>query len=299
MVKFERLTARGSNCDLSVVDFGGQGKPDLVCLHGTHDHALGMYTAITDLLEDYHVVSLDLRGHGHSDKPGNYSILAMVADLRALIDALGLRQPTLVAHSLGGDIATRYAAIYPQEVSALVMLDGMGPPSVAGALSADALAAGLRYGVKCALRPDRGVRRMADRDEALSRFISNYPALDLDSAALIVDNGIEAHPQGGVQWRFDPVIDLIFHTYSDHEAQTMAALISCPVLLLGGDGALDFWRGMGLAGDMDEAAFERDQHRRCALFSHAHRVLVEGAGHMLHYDQPAAVRGLLSEFLLA
>jgi pimeloyl-ACP methyl ester carboxylesterase len=299
MIDFERITVRGSNCDLSVVDLGGRGKPDLIVLHGTHDHALGMYPAIADLLEDFHVVGLDLRGHGRSDKPGNYSILAMVADLRAVIDALDVHQPHFVVHSLGGHIAVRYAAIYPDEISSLAILDGMGPPLFPGAYSAPALAAGLRMGVDGALRPQRSARQMTDREEALTRFTANYPALAPECAALIVDNGIEVHPQGGVRWRFDTAIDLIFHTYSDHEAEVMAGLIRCPVLLLGGDRALDFWHGIGLARDMDEAAFEADQERRRELFADARRAVVEGAAHMLHYDQPAAVRRLLGEFLRA
>ncbi|MFT7287584.1 MAG: pimeloyl-ACP methyl ester carboxylesterase [Halieaceae bacterium] len=297
MVEFERLAVRGSNCELSAVDFGGRGKPDLIVLHGTHDHALGLYPAIAELLDDYHVVGLDLRGHGHSEKPGNYTMLAMVADLRALVDGLGLIRPTLVVHSLGGPIAARYAAIYPDDVSALVMLDGMGPPRLSEAPLA--LAAGLRSGVDGALRPTSEARRMADRDAALARFRSNYPALDAECAALIVDNGIADHPKGGVRWRFDPAINLIFHTFSDRDAQAMVSLIECPVLLVSGDGALDFWRRMGLAGDLDEAAFEAEQGRRCALFANARRGLVAGAGHMLHYDQPVAVRGLLRDFLLA
>ena len=299
MIDFERITVRGSNCDLSVVDLGGRGKPDLIVLHGTHDHALGMYPAIADLLEDFHVVGLDLRGHGRSDKPGNYSILAMVADLRAVIDALDVHQPHFVVHSLGGHIAVRYAAIYPDEISSLAILDGMGPPLFPGAYSAPALAAGLRMGVDGALRPQRSARQMTDREEALTRFTANYPALAPECAALIVDNGIEVHPQGGVRWRFDTAIDLIFHTYSDHEAEVMAGLIRCPVLLLGGDRALDFWHGIGLARGMDEAAFEADQERRRELFADARRAVVEGAAHMLHYDQPAAVRRLLGEFLRA
>ena len=298
MIDFERLPVRGANCNLSAVDFGGAGKPDLVVLHGTHDHALGMYPAIADLLAHYHVVGLDLRGHGHSDKPGNYTILAMLADLRAVVNGLGLRNPTLVVHSLGGHIATRYAALYPDQVSALAILDGMGPPLFDGALSAQFMAAALRAGVDGALRPERAARRMADREEALERFHRNYPALDGESAALIVDNGIEPHPEGGVRWRFDPAIDLIFHSYSDRDAETMAALITCPELLLTGSRALEFWRSIGHAGDLDAAALDVDQERRCALFASGQRAVVEGAGHMLHYDQPAAVRALLNDFLL-
>jgi pimeloyl-ACP methyl ester carboxylesterase len=179
------------------------------------------------------------------------------------------------------------------------MLDGMGPPALSEAPSAQSLADGLRFGVDRALRPTREARRMADREEALVRFRSNYPDLDEDCAALIVDNSIEDHPGGGVRWRFDTSIDLIFHTYSDRDGETLVALITCPVLLVGGDRALEFWRRIGLAGDLDDAAFEAEQDRRCALFANARRCIVPDAGHMLHYDQPQLVQRLLRDFLLA
>lgn len=299
MIEFTRLFLQGSNCSLSAVDFGNVQKPDMVVLHGTHDHALGMYPAIAELIGNYHIVGLDLRGHGHSDKPGNYSMLSMVADLRATITALGLRNPALVVHSLGGHIALRYAALYPDEVSALVILDGMGPPMFEGAQSAQTLVAGLHIGVEGALRTERTVRHMNTREEALARFTSTYPALDDECAALIVDNGIETLSDGGVRWRFDPTIDLIFHTSSDHEAEVMASLVTCPVLLITGDGALAFWRRVGVGGNLDEAAVAADQERRRTLFPNAQHALINAAGHMLHYDQPAAVRAELSNFLLS
>ena len=62
MISFERKFVSGCECRLSVVDFGNAGAPDMVLLHGTHDHALGMYPAVANLLDQYHVVSLDLRG---------------------------------------------------------------------------------------------------------------------------------------------------------------------------------------------------------------------------------------------
>jgi pimeloyl-ACP methyl ester carboxylesterase len=297
MIDFKRFSVAGANCNLSVVDFGSAHKPDMVVLHGTHDHALGMYPAIAGLIEHYHIIGLDLRGHGRSDKPGNYSVFAMVGDLRAVIIELGLEKPALVVHSLGGHIGCRYAAIYPDEVSALAVLDGMGAPRPPREIGAKDIADKLRHGVQGALRKGQRSRRMADQDEALARFRRSNPHLDEDSVHLIVENGLELHPEGGLRWCFDPTIDLIFHTYADREAECMVSLVTCPVLLVTGDRALDFWHGVGLGLEVDAGWYAKEQLRRENLFKRARWVEIADAGHMLHYDQPEAVQRVLEEFL--
>ena len=298
MMDFKRVSVAGANCGLSAVDFGNQDKPDMVVLHGTHDHALGMYPAVASLIEHYHVVGLDLRGHGQSDKPGNYTMLAMVADLRALITALGLQNPVIVAHSMGGHIASRYAALYTDEVCALAILDGMGPPRPRKEWDGNKLVEIFRRGVTGALRQERQSRRMQDMDEALARFVQNSPGLDEECVGLIVGNGVEPHPEGGLRWRFDPSIDLMFHTYSDLDAECMAALVECPVLLVTGEHALAFWHSIKLGVNVDANWYEQEQARRRDLFQRAEWVVIPGAGHMLHYDKPLAVQRVLEQFLL-
>ena len=46
MIEFERRSITGANCTLSIVELGTPGKPEMVLLHGTHDHALGMVPAV-------------------------------------------------------------------------------------------------------------------------------------------------------------------------------------------------------------------------------------------------------------
>ena len=77
-----------------------------------------------------------------------------------------------------------------------------------------------------------------------------------------MNNAVEPHLEGGLRWRFDASIDLIFHTYSDLEAEQMAAQITCPVLLLSGEKALDFWHVIGLDTGVDAAWYELEQARR-------------------------------------
>ena len=75
------------------------------------------------------VMAADLRGHGLSDKPlrrNAYTVDALAAHLLEIMDALGARRATLVAHSMGGAIAARAALRAPERVSRLVLLAPVG-----------------------------------------------------------------------------------------------------------------------------------------------------------------------------
>src|SRR3989304_4782272 len=73
-------------------------------------------------------VAFDLRGMGESDpaRDGDYSVDAMVRDLAALTDALGLRRYHLVGHSFAGAVVSAAAAAFPDRVAGLVLVDPSG-----------------------------------------------------------------------------------------------------------------------------------------------------------------------------
>jgi non-heme chloroperoxidase len=75
----------------------------------------------------HRVVCIDLRGTGRSDKPvGDYSIARLAADVEAVLDALDLREVTLVGWSFGGQIALALASTSPERVSRLVLVCSNG-----------------------------------------------------------------------------------------------------------------------------------------------------------------------------
>lgn len=89
-------------------DEQGSGQ-SLVLVHGITE-ARGMWDPVTDLLAaQWHVVRIDLRGHGGSARRAPYDLTTMAADVAAVVDALGLERPLLVGHSLGGVVVTAYA----------------------------------------------------------------------------------------------------------------------------------------------------------------------------------------------
>src|SRR6185295_5941298 len=114
---------------LHYVDWGNPTAPPLILLHGGRDHCRNWDWVAQDLRRDFHILAPDLRGHGDSgwSSSGDYSMSAFVYDLAQLIHQQKLSPVRIVAHSLGGNIALRYAGVFPETVSKLVAIEGMGP----------------------------------------------------------------------------------------------------------------------------------------------------------------------------
>lgn len=293
----KRFYFDGAGCRLSAIDFGSADNPPVVLVHGMRDHALSLGGIAEALSSSYHVIAIDLRGHGHSDNPGAYAMAQFVADLRALILFCQIELPMLIGHSLGGHIVGRYAMAYPDQLARLVLLDGMGPPHEPNLPGDNDKQLTWRGQVDTALSASFAQRAMVDHDDALQRLLRNNPRLSSKLARQIIDEGVEAHPTGGIRWRWDPAMTLVWQTFSMIESEQQMHWFSCPVLIVTGDEALNYWVNAGLVSQVDESLHQSELARRLALFDNAQHVVIEQAGHMLHYDQPDRLNQLLLEFL--
>jgi N-formylmaleamate deformylase len=102
----------------------GGDKPPIVLLHGFTDSAL-CWTPVARVLEpDYDVIMVDTRGHGLSEGPTTgFSTQLLADDTFSFIQALGLRQPFLLGHSMGARTAAVVAAQHPDLVRAILLED--------------------------------------------------------------------------------------------------------------------------------------------------------------------------------
>src|SRR5262245_7090159 len=102
----------------------GVGKPAFVFVHGWTCNRSFFAPQAEHFSRQHRVVSLDLRGHGESDKPqGAYPITAYVEDIAFLVRELGLGKVVAVGHSMGGITVLELGAAYPELVAAIVMVD--------------------------------------------------------------------------------------------------------------------------------------------------------------------------------
>jgi pimeloyl-ACP methyl ester carboxylesterase len=269
----------------------------MVILHGMRDHALSMGSISTAFMDEFRVVVPDLRGHGDSDNPGSYTIVQFIADLRAMVVAKKLDRPVLVAHSLGGHIASKYAAIYPEEVRALVLIDGMGPPHALDEASRQNYSVTRwREHIESSLQISSDRRVMADEEEAFGRLSRNNPKLAHKTARLIVEHGIET-VDSGVSWKWDPAVSMVWSTFDHFESEDMWRQIECPVQIVTGSDSMQYWTGVRFGLEPDNDLHERETERRRRLFKDARHTAIDGAGHMIHYDQPDALNDCLRAFL--
>jgi len=105
----------GGGVGLHVTDQGPQTAPALVLIHGwSQGHVCWRKQA--ELADRFRLVTFDLRGHGASDAPQDvaaYTDTALwAADVKAVIEALGLVTPVLVGWSYGARVIASYLATY-------------------------------------------------------------------------------------------------------------------------------------------------------------------------------------------
>jgi pimeloyl-ACP methyl ester carboxylesterase/uncharacterized RmlC-like cupin family protein len=109
------------------VRWGGEG-PVVVLLHGYAENSDSWAPLASDLMKDHTVVVPDLRGIGRSSKPeSGYDKKTEAKDIRAVVVALGFDRTAVVAHDIGNMVAYAYAAMYPDKVQRLVVMDAPIP----------------------------------------------------------------------------------------------------------------------------------------------------------------------------
>ncbi|HEU4560933.1 MAG TPA: alpha/beta hydrolase [Longimicrobium sp.] len=109
---------------LEVLDWGGSG-PALVFLAGFSNTGHVFDTFAPRFTGSFRVVTLTRRGLGTSDRPnpGPYDAATLAADVKAVLDTLGIARANLVGYSFGGTEMSYFAAAYPERTARIVYLD--------------------------------------------------------------------------------------------------------------------------------------------------------------------------------
>jgi 3-oxoadipate enol-lactonase len=108
--------------------FGGPSDaPPLVLLHALGEESSTWEFVAGELGQFFRVVTVDFRGHGDSDRPGDYSFELMRDDVLGVLDHLGLTRTSVVGHSMGGTVAYLIAEAQPGRVDRLILEDTPPP----------------------------------------------------------------------------------------------------------------------------------------------------------------------------
>ncbi|MFT3906992.1 MAG: alpha/beta hydrolase [Steroidobacteraceae bacterium] len=273
--RHEHIELRGRRFGLT--RWGSESADPVLLLHGWLDCADAWQLLVDRMPEDWSFVALDWAGYGASEwNDHGYAAADYFADLEALLDRLWPQaRPRVVAHSLGGTVASMYAGIRTERLRWLVSLEGFGlprltPEQVRGRVGdwLDAVRAAEPQGSY------PGLGALA------ARIRQNNPCLDAAAAGFLAGIWSRPAPAGGWQLNADPQ-----HRhpgpirYSREEVEACWAHVTAPVLLLAGDQS-EFLPRLGGAHQL---------WRWATLYPRASAHLISPAGHLLQYEQPQQV----------
>jgi pimeloyl-ACP methyl ester carboxylesterase len=117
----ERSTVEVNGIGLAYSVAGDTGLPPAVLLHALGENSNAWGTVLEALTPRCRVYAVDLRGHGGSSQPGDYSLELMRSDVLGFLRTLKLEEVTLVGHSLGAAVAYLVAEAEPGRVRQLVL----------------------------------------------------------------------------------------------------------------------------------------------------------------------------------
>lgn len=266
---------------LHYVDWGNEGAPPLLLVHGGRDHCRNWDWVAAHYRDRYHVIAPDLRGHGDSAwaMGGGYDTAAYLYDLAQIIHQKKLSPVTLISHSLGAGIALNYCGAFPETVAKVIAIEGLGPsPRMLAEFAARPVEGRIRDWVKERRENSgRSPRRYATLEDAVARMASENPHLSPEQARHLTIYGAHQNEDGTWSWKFDPYVRFgggiggLSHTDQHH----LWRQITAPVLLVRG---------------MESWASDPVVDGRIENFRNARLVNFEGAGHWVHHDK-------LAEFL--
>ncbi len=260
------LRINGDDVELAVLD-EGEGEAVLL-IHGFPDSARLWRHQLPTLTDaGFRVVAPDLRGFGASGKPADVAAYRMrhaVADMVAVLDALGIERAHVVGHDWGAAVAWAMALLAPHRVNRLAVMS-VGHPGVKRSLEQRE-----KSWYMLLFQFPEAEELLLQNDAALLReWSSSHPDLDLDS--------------------FDLTAGLNWYRANLHPRNELGPARTLPAAQAD---------TLGLWSTGDKYLIERGMTESAAHVTGSWRYeRIEDAGHWMMLDQPERINALLLDFL--
>ncbi len=254
------------------------GAPILLCLHGWLDNSAS-FLPLTPFLKNYHIVIIDLPGHGLSEHRGEgsyYHFSDWLNDIYALIESQQWQTVTLIGHSMGGMIASAFSAAFPEKIKRLVLLDSIGFITTHENQTTEQLRKGLLSRHKNTL-----VKKYYPSIDSAVKARLKVSDLQYPHAELIIKRSL-IESEEGVSWRYDKKLQQTsLYRFTHEQASNVIKSISCRCLFIGSENT------------MMNSAFVNFS----PLFNDISCYHLVG-GHHIHMEKPQQVSKLIKNFLI-
>jgi len=241
----------------------------MILLHGIARHAHTFDHLAPHFAGSFHVLAIDLRGHGDSDwdPEGDYLVEDHVKDLEDLIAQLRLQRITLLGNSTGGRVAQVFAGLHPNLVAKLVVED-VGPERP------EDIASGFA----------RRVRQEADgwasEDELVAQLTKENPGVAADWIRGYAHFGSRRRGDGRLVWKRDP--DLVKAFLPTELWRYVSRITSPTIYILGGKSTI---------------VPAETQRRLKETLPRCEIVVMPGLGHYPGVENPAEFLAIADRFL--
>jgi len=262
--------------------------PNILALHGWLDNSASFLPLMSSLDE---VIAIDWPGHGlssHRSAGAHYHFIDYVYDLLELFETNQWPALNIVAHSMGGMVASMFASAFPEKVKSLTLIDSIGFITDKSEKTAENLRTGMlsRLALVNKTKHQQTTNKIKVHTNIDAAVKARLKVSDLfyGDAKLLVERGMKAVEQGFV-WRSDPrLMTKSPVRLTVTQAQHLIQKINSPVQLIYGD------KGM----DMVKTGLECYQ----SCFQHFKSTRLAG-GHHVHMEQPKATAALINYFINA
>jgi non-heme chloroperoxidase len=243
--------------------YAEQGSPDgipVVLLHGITDSWHSFEPVLPYLPSSVHAYAVTQRGHGDASRPGSYRLGDLVDDVAGFMDAVGLASAVVAGHSMGSIVATRFAIDHPHRTRGLVVMGG-APTFTALGL-----------------------------DEMTEELAAMSDPVDVDYLRAFQESTL-AHPVPA------DYLDLVVSESAKVSIDTFRALWNDTVLT---DASADLGTvaapTLVVWGERDAFSPRRAQDELVAAIPGARLSVYAGAGHAMHWEEPARFAAELAGF---
>jgi len=252
------------------LDWGAPEKPPLLMLHGIGRVAHTFDHIAPNFASKYHVMAVDMRGHGDSgwDPKGAYLVEDYVKDIEGLAEQLRLRNIVIWGNSTGGRVAQVFAGLHPDMVVAVISED-VGPERPSQL--ADNVARQLKQ---------EDATGWASEEELLSQLKTSYPRTSEEILRSLSHYGTKKRADGRVIWKRDPAIA---NGFVPTELWRFVRQIKPPIIYV-------------LGGRSTVVPATTQEELKKAL-PQAEIVTVAGAGHYPSEERPAEFLAIVERFL--